>query len=498
MRGARNQFARACSIAVLYCAAATGVAQGAPPGDAWRERVTLMFSDRMRGEFVDWFEPLAGKAAPGAQRYDFFANQLRLGAKVNLPHVLFVAEMQDTRLVNLPGDATPPAVAQGGALGPGAVYFLNTRSRDQGEPFLKQGNFTLQEIPGMPGVSFTGGRFEYADGGESIPTEPGLAWLKRERISQRLVGPFGYTHVTRSLDGARLVYDTAQINVTGFGSRPTQGGFEVSANPELDIWLAGLALTLKQIEGMAPLDARGFYLYYRDNRDDAPKVDNRPAPARSADRRDIAVHTWGGHAIARVDAGPGKADGLLWAAVQAGDWGKLDHVAWAYAIEAGYQLPDLPAAPWLRLGYWRSSGDDNPGDTTHETFFQILPTARAYAQFPFFNLMNNEDLFAQCIAKPHERVTLRADYHWLRLTEPADLWYSGGGATNDTVFGFAGLPSSGRRELAHLVDVGLTVSLLQHLSAYAYYGRAFGQGVVQGLFGGSDANYGYLETTLRF
>jgi hypothetical protein len=156
------------------------------------------------------------------------------------------------------------------------------------------------------------------------------------------------------------------------------------------------------------------------------------------------------------------------------------------------------AAPWLRAGYNRSSGDDNPADDTHGTFLQLLPTARIYAQFPFFNLMNNEDLFTQLILKPHSRVTLRSDYHWLRVTESVDLWYAGGGATNSKVFGFAGLPASGRHELAQLVDASVTLSLLKQLTAYAYYGRAFGQGVVKATFAGASADYGYVELTFRY
>jgi Alginate export len=463
----------------------------------WQDHVTLILSDRMRGEFADWFEPAAGKAPDGANRYDFFANQLRFGLQLKVPYLTFTVVGQDTRLVNLPSDASPPA-SKVGNLGPGALYFANTHDRDQGETFLKLGYVTVKDASGAAGLSFAGGRFEYSDGLETVPANPTLAWLKRNRISQRLVGPFGYTHVTRSFDGAELAYDTSDFNVTALGTRPTMGGFEVSANRELDIWLAGLALTLKRIPNLVPIDARIFYLYYRDNRDDALKVDNRSAAARSADRRDIEVHTWGAHGLTVVDAGPGRVDGLIWAAIQGGDWGKLDHFGWAYALETGYQLPKLPAAPWLRIGYNRSSGDDNPNDHTHETFFQILPTARIYAQFPFFNMMNTEDLFGQLILQPHERVNVRADYHWLRLTESADLWYAGGGATSDTFFGYAGSPSGGHHELSHLVDLALTVSLTKQLSAYAYYGHAFGQGVVSSNFAGTGADYGYIELTLRY
>jgi len=190
-------------------------------------------------------------------------------------------------------------------------------------------------------------------------------------------------------------------------------------------------------------------------------------------------------------------DVLVWACGQSGDWGSVDHRAWAYAVEAGYQLPRLPAAPWLRAGLSRASGDDDPADHHHRTFFQIIPTPRIYAQFPFYNLMNGEDLFAQMILKPHPKVSLRRDLHRLRLTEAADLWYAGGGATNAQVFGYSGTTSGGSRLLAHLAEVSVTVTVHRKVTAYAYYGRAFAGSVVAGTFPGGDASLGYVEMTFR-
>jgi hypothetical protein len=485
------------TAALLAIGAVSTVGAAEETTPSWRERVTLTLSDRVRGEFVDWFGPRAGRAAGSAERYDFFANQLRVGARLRLPYLRIVAELQDTRLVNLPDDASLPAPE--GNLGPGAIYFAHTHDRDQGEPFLKQGSVTLTDLPGARGLTATLGRFEYSDGLEVIPTDPALAWMKRARIGERLVGPFGYTHVTRSFDGARVAYDRAAWNLTALASRPTHGGFEVSANRELtEIALAGGALTWKGVPATPPADVRLFYLYYEDGRDDPVKVDNRPLDVRRADHKDVAVHTVGAHAITIVDAGPGKVDGLLWAAGQRGRFGDLDHGGWAYAVEGGYQMPQWPAAPWLRVGYDRSSGDDDPTDGDHGTFFQILPTARIYAQFPFFNAMNGEDLFAQLILKPHARVTVRTDYHWLRLTERADLWYAGGGASNAQIFGFSGIPSGRERELAHLVDLSVTLTPVEHVTVYAYYGHAFGQSVVRTTFAGTGANYAYLEVTYRY
>jgi hypothetical protein len=102
-----------------------------------------------------------------------------------------------------------------------------------------------------------------------------------------------------------------------------------------------------------------------DGRSDPRKVDNRPLAERQADHKDIAIHSWGGHVLVAADAGPGKVDGLLWTVAQTGRWGDIDHAAWAYAVEGGYQLPSLPAAPWLRVGYDRSSGDNDPTDDNH-------------------------------------------------------------------------------------------------------------------------------------
>ena len=462
----------------------------ADDGGDWRDRITLIASERLRGEVVDWFRPRPGVADADANRYAFIASQLRAGLSVVLPHAQLTLVAQDTRLGNLPDDASlPPPV---GNLGTGATYFANTKQRTQGEPFLKLGFLTLRRS----GLTATIGRFEYRDGLETVPGDPMLAALERMRIAERLVGPFEFTHVTRSFDGGQLAWDRPAWNVTAFGTRPTQGGFEVSANRELDITLAGAAVTLKRVPALPPADVRLFYLFYRDGRD-ALKVDNRPLSVRTADHAPIALHTAGWHAITVLDLGPGRLDLLGWVAMQAGDWGADDHAAWAYAVETGYQLPALFAAPWLRIGYDRSSGDGNPTDGHHRTFFQILPTARTYAQLPFYNLMNSADAFAQVLLTPHRIVSLRCDYHWLELSDARDLWYSGGGANNNDIFGYAGAPSGGHHDLAQVLDLSATVRVLRQLAVSGYFGHAFGGDVVGATFAGRAANYGFVELSYK-
>lgn len=485
--------------------------------DAATERIKALsshfsftLSDRIRGEFVDWFRPPQGVTDPGANRYNFFANQLRFGIKSTWPHVTVYSELQDVRLAGLPDDASlaPPQ----GNLGPGALYYANTHGLDkdtsQGETILKQAYATLADPPGVDGLALTGGRFEYSDALEVMPQDPALQWLKKARLGERLIGPFGYTHYGRAFDGLRLVYDQPLFNITTIAFRPTHGGFEASGTREMgNVGIAGITGTLKKIEELAPIDVRAFYFYYQDRRfadhtdpkNKPPiKVDNRPLPDRVADTDSLNIHTFGGHAITVINAGPGRVDGLVWGTIQTGNWGRQNHHGWAYAVETGYQFPDQPWSPWLRAGYDYSSGDHDPTDHNHDTFFQMIPTARIYAQFPFYNLMNSQDTFTQLIVKPHSRLTMRFDYHWLRLNSDKDLWYAGGGAGNDDIFGFSGIPANSHHELAHLVDLGATLQIFKQVSAYAYYGHAFGEGVVKKTFSGNQGNYGYVELAYRY
>ena len=474
---------------LLLAAAAAARADDAAPG--WRDHFTITASLRVRGELADWFAPPADVAVPGAERWAFFASQLRLGLRAVFPYVEVFVEGQDTRLAGLPDDAT--LAAPFGPLGPAGLYYLFGRDTTQGEPFLKQGFVRLRR--GVASVTL--GRFDHREGLETLPFDATLAFVKRTRIAERLVGPFDFTHVTRSFDGVRLVYDQTAWNATALVARPTRGGFNVNANRGIeDVAVAGLTLTAKRFPVGPPVDARLFYLYYDDRRG-LPKVDNTPASS-TVDTAAIAIHTIGAHALTAIDAGPGIVDLLLWVTGQAGDWGRQTHAAWAVAVEAGYQLPRLPWSPWVRVGFDRSSGDADPGDGRHGTFFQVLPTARTYAQLPFFNLMNVADVFESIVLRPHRIVTIRSDVHWLRLGNRHDLWYSGGGAQSDDIFGFTGTPSSGHRALAYLVDLQASVAVTPWMTLGGYYGHAFGGSVVGGTFEGRDADYGFIEMALRY
>jgi hypothetical protein len=170
----------------------------------------------------------------------------------------------------------------------------------------------------------------------------------------------------------------------------------------------------------------------------------------------------------------------------------------AIAIEGGLKLDTVASKPWLRGGYLRTTGDNNNTDGTHNTFFQLLPTPRVYARFPYFNSMNSTDEFMQLIDKPSPRVELRTDLHFLQLTAPTDLWYTGGGAFDSKVFGYTGRPGNNHSSFSSLYDLSADMSVSRQLSLTAYYAHSFGKTVVGTIFPlDRDANYGYIEMSYK-
>jgi hypothetical protein len=302
------------------------------------------------------------------------------------------------------------------------------------------------------------------------------------------------------LDGAQYSLSGTSLNVTALAGRPTQGVFEVNGWPELNINVFYGALTGQIGGGQYPGEWRVFALGYDDYRHGVVKADNRPAAARSADTGSITMGTYGGHYLQVAETPAGAIDLLVWGAVQTGSWGTLTQRAGALAAEAGWQPTGLDAVrPWIRGGYDYGSGDSNPTDQTHGTFFQVLPTPRPYARLPFFNMMNSGDAFGELMLRPLKNVIVRTDFHTLRLANQNDLWYSGGGAFQPGTFGYTGRPSNGHSGLATLYDVSGDYSVTAHLALGLYYGHASSDTVIQTIYPtGKGAHLGYVELFVRF
>jgi hypothetical protein len=167
--------------------------------------------------------------------------------------------------------------------------------------------------------------------------------------------------------------------------------------------------------------------------------------------------------------------------------------------EAGWQPPVTVLKPWISAGYSYGSGDGDPNNGRHSTFFQLLPTPRQYARFPFYNMMNNEDLYATLNVRPLSKLSFRTEGHTLRLASASDLWYLGGGAFQPKTFGYTGRPSNGNRGLANVWDASADYQFTHSFSATLYYGHAWGKGVIEAIYPKSaNGQLIFLETNYHF
>ena len=476
------------SFLLLRLASAQALADPPPKiGD-----VAVSASLRTRVESWDWFQGNANNS------YTFPGSILRLSLSESRKTFDWQLELAAPILLGLPDGAIAPGGQ--GQLGFGASYFAaNSRNRNAAMIFAKQGFIRFNKLGGADGHSLKLGRMEFIDGTEVTPHDATLAAMKRDRIAHRLIGNFGFSDVGRSFDGLQYAWNGPKLNFTFFGGRPTRGVFQVDGWGELNANVFYGALTGQTQGKNADGEWRLFGLGYSDYRDNVVKTDSRPAAARAADGEHINIGTFGGHYLGALRSSAGTGDFLLWGVLQTGSWGKLVQRSWAFAAEAGWQPPVLlKVRPWLRGGYNYGSGDGNPNDNTHGTFFQVLPTPRVYARFPFFNMMNNRDAFGELILRPSKALTVRADVHSLRLANKNDLWYSGGGMFQPWTFGYTGRPSNGQTGLATLYDASADYSVNTHFSIGAYYGHAAGKLVIESIYpNGRNANLGYVEFTLR-
>jgi hypothetical protein len=279
--------------------------------------------------------------------------------------------------------------------------------------------------------------------------------------------------------------------------RADQGVFNMNGNPEINVDIQYLGFTKTAAHGR--VIARAFGIGYHDGRTGLTKSDNRAATVRAADHKNIRLGTYGGDLIATQPAGPGTFDLVLWGAGQSGNWGALSQSAGAATFEAGYRFTKVPTTPWFRGGWWRTTGDNNATDSKNNTFFQLLPTPRVYGRLPFYNAMNSTDGLVQLADKPYKTWELRSEVHWLDLTSGHDLWYSGGGAFDNKVFGFTGKPANGHTSFASVADISSDWQATKNLALNGYYGYGWGKSVVDAIYpANKNIQLGYFELIYRW
>ena len=452
--------------------------------------VAINVYDRLRTDANNWYAD-----PPYTSTYPYVEQLLRISVAQRMKHFDWAAELASADVFDLPTTAVSPVTAQG-SLGLGGNYFsANSSNSLPAAASFRQGYIRYHAAG--PDTTIRIGRFEYFEGAETTPRDKTLLWLQTNRIAQRLIGNFGFSNGQRSFDGLDGHYGKGTWDLAGMAGRATQGVFNMNANPELNVDLQYLAFTKRQFQDR--LLFRTFAIGFHDGRIGIAKTDNRALAARQADHKNIRVGAYGADVLAAVPVGPGAFDLLFWGVLQNGQWGALLQQAAAFATEAGYRFTAVASKPWVRGGVFRSTGDHNNSDTVHNTFFQILPTARVYARFPFYDMQNSTDSFVQVVDNPTKKLEIRSDLHFLRLTSSSDLWYQGGGAYDTKTFGYAGRPSGGHNSLASVADISSDYQLTPNFALNLYYAHSYGRSVIASDYVASrSADFGYLELVYKW
>jgi Alginate export len=446
---------------------------------------------RGRGQGWNWF------LGDTRTRYAFGSTVLNLGLSQQLGKIGWKLEFSQPALYNLPGDAFQPGT--GLPLGLGPIYFAANRNRrNVAGIFLKQGYLSVQGIDRNHSLLRIG-RFEFSEGREKTPRERDLAWLTHERIAQRLIGDSEWTGISRSFDGVHFSEELgSDTNLTFAAGRAVSGVWQADGMGELDVDILYGAYTREFPTPHTDSQLRVFGLGYHDGRG-ALKVDNRAPSLAQADRNNIRIGTFGvNYALVTPLPYIGKWDLVVWGAQQIGHWGSLRQRANSALFELGWRPPVPWIHPWLRAGALYASGDGNPNDDRHQTFFQPLPTMQLYARLPFYTLQNIEDYSGQAIFNPTRKLLLRAEIHKVKLHSVKDGWYQGSGAFQDSSFGYYLLPNNGHRGLGNYLDFNADYQVNPHVWLRYYIGALSGKGAETSLPSGRKAGFTYLEFAYRF
>jgi hypothetical protein len=479
--------ARLWVLALLVCAI-TAYAQQTDSDPLHIGSVTVSGSVLERYEFWDFFN------GPGQNNYSYSGTLLQIALSQKKERYDWTLDFAAPILLGLPSEAVQASPY--GQYGLGASYFAAANKNTEAAGFfVKQGFVRLKG----DNSSVQLGRFEFADGMEGKPKDATLTALRASRIQQHLIGTFGFSDVRRSFDGGHYDWWSNGWDFTAVASIPTQGVFQTDGWGWVRTPFVYAALTRDISYGHSNAEWRVFGMYYNDDRP-VVKTDNRPAAAKAHDFGGIDIATFGGHYIQDVSTNIGMIDLLAWGAAQTGKWGTENQKSGAANGELGFQPNGFGRLkPWIRTGLFWSSGDGNPNDNTHGTFFSMLPTPRVYARFPFYNEMNNSDAFGELILRPYKRVTFRSDFHDLWLSNSHDLWYGGGGAFQPQTFGFLGRPSNGLTGLADVYDTSGDFQMTRALALGLYFGYAEGGAVIKKIFpNGADSKFGYIELNYAF
>jgi hypothetical protein len=205
--------------------------------------------------------------------------------------------------------------------------------------------------------------------------------------------------------------------------------------------------------------------------------------------------------VGAYEAGTGEVDLLLWLAF---DFGNESQKALAFIAETGYQFVHTAWRPWIRAGFAYASGDGDPDDSDHGTFFNYVPTNhKFYGKIDANAFSNLMDAYLQFLVSPHKQVMFIVDGNLFWLASDNEVWIGGSGPFNNSVFGYVFRdPVDGNdidRNLGGEIDLTMVVEAREYLTFQFGYSHFFGGDGVSVVFDEEDQlDWFYAQATINY
>ena len=383
----------------------------------------------------------------------------------------------------------------------------------EGQSSLADGDHraAYADVPAIPNTTKTIG---YGPESDTIDLHQGYATVgntnvfpltlkigRQEMIygEERLIGAFGWNNIGRSFDEAKLRWQNEYVTVDGFTGMPVvprDGQFDMPNNEE---WFSGVYATFTKI----PKATLETYFLARNVSRNAIEFVSDPDFVQPTARD---VYTIGG----RLKSAPGQLNGFdytIEGAYQFGDFcptyngPRITQDAYMVVLQGGYTFTDWWAKPRLGVEFDYGSGSGSTNGVSHGTFDNLYPTNhKFYGQMDLVSLQNIQDFGASIMLKPTPKLSLELLGNVFWLANTSDYFYSVNGAPRTT--GGYGIHPGYNPFVGSEVTALAGYAIAKFAQVEAGYGHFFAGDYIaqsQAVNGGSrDADWVYLQTTLRF
>lgn len=349
---------------------------------------------------------------------------------------------------------------------------------------------------------------------------PLSAKVGRQELSygdERLIGGFDWNNFARTFDAIKLRYspDGKKFWIEALAAHVVTIDSAHFNDANWNDTLVGLYASTTVVS----FQTTDFYFFYRNKEANGPSYRGISGTTTNiAFAYDVAQEIW--TPGLRIKSLPGKVRGFdyeLEAAYQfgraAGQQGAvvptstttlLDHSAFAIHAGGGYTFTNLPGKPRLGLEYNVASGDTNPNDTQDGSFLNLFPTNhKFYGYMDVFAWKNvhNPAISLKCTPyqdpkQPFRALTVQLDGHGFWLYTNKDAWYRANAVTRVRTLNAAA--ESAGTYVGSELDLTVAYTPVKWLKLQAGYSHFFTGDYARATGASSDADFGYLQTTLQF